>query len=89
MALLWVLLIGIIYFVNPATFGVILLFFLILFFCLLFTFSLLFGNTRRGVIGSLTLLTFLILRYLDIGHVLNFILLVGLGITIELYFSRK
>jgi hypothetical protein len=87
--LLWIMLGGLIYFVDPGTFGVIPLFFVTIFVSLLFTFSLLFANSRRGFIASLFLSIFLILMYLGVGNILNLILIVAIATCIELYFSLK
>jgi len=79
----------IIYFIEPNTFGVIILFFIILFFSLLFTFATIFANTRRGIIISLSLIFFLFLKYLGIGNILNAILILGVAITTEVYFIKE
>lgn len=87
-ASLWGVLAGVIYFVEPETFGVIPLFFAIVFFAILFTSSLLFGNKRRGLIISISLTLFLLLRYFGVGNILNFLLIAGLATTAELYLTR-
>ena len=86
---LWGIISGLVYFVDPETFGAILLFFILSFFAMLLTLSLVFANSRRGFIASVGLIIFLVLRYLGIGNILNFLLITGISITIELYFSRK
>lgn len=86
---LWTALGLLIYFVDPGTFGVVLLFFLLTYFSLLFTFSLLFANTRRGVITSLAITIFLLLLYLGVGNIINFILIVAIAATSETYFSIR
>lgn len=85
---LWILTALLIFFTDPSTPGVLPLFFLLIFFALLFTFSLLFANSRRGLIASITICIFILLRYLGIGNIINLILLVGLAITAELYLSK-
>lgn len=87
--LLWLLLVSLIYLTEPTHFGVIPLFFLLVFLSLTFTFSIIFVNTRRGIVLSLFLSFFLFLRYLGVGNILNLLLLTGIGITIELYFTNK
>lgn len=87
--LFWLLLIGLIYFVDPESFGAILLFFIILFSALFFTLAVILGNTRRGVIYCLCIIIFLALRYLGVGNILNFMLIFGVGITSDIYFTRK
>ena len=86
--LLWIGLGLIVYFVNPYSFGAMPMLLITIFLATLFTFALIFANTRRGVLVSLIVTIFLILRYFGIGNVLNFILLSGLGITIELFFLK-
>lgn len=86
--LFWSIAAFIIYFVDPSAFGIVPALLLFIFFALLFTASLLFANTRRGVISASLLTFFLILRYLGIGNIVNFLLILGVGITLELYFSK-
>ena len=86
---MWGLVGGIIYFIEPETFGVIPLFFVLVFFALLFTNSLIFGNKRRGLIISISLTLFLLLRYFGVGNILNFLLLAGLALTVELYLAKR
>jgi hypothetical protein len=80
---------GLIYFVDPQTFAVIPLFFVTVFVSLLFTSSLIFANSRRGLVISIGLTFFLILAYLGVGNILNLILIVAIATCIELYFSLK
>lgn len=86
--LLWTVLGVIVYFVDPQTFGIVPIFFLLFFSALLFSFSTLFANTRRGVIAASTLVVFALLRFFGVGNALNFILLAGLAIAAELYFTK-
>jgi len=87
--LLWSSIAFLIYFIDPFNTGVIPLFFLLFFLSSLFTLSLAFANTRRGLLTSLGLTFFLILRYLGIGNLLNFLLIFGLLITTELYLLSR
>lgn len=84
--LLWLLLASLIYFINPDTFGVIFVFFLLFFLAVLFTFSLIFANTRRGLIAAGGITLFLILRYFGIGNLLNGLLIAGITLASEIYF---
>jgi predicted ABC-type exoprotein transport system permease subunit len=86
--LLWILLAGLIYFVDPGTFGAVALFFVLLFSTFLFTFSLIFGSTRRGIIASIALSLFSILAYLGVGNILNLLLIVAIAVCLELYFGH-
>ncbi|MEK7470520.1 MAG: hypothetical protein AAB622_00730 [Patescibacteria group bacterium] len=87
--LLWLLLFGLIYFVDPTLFGALPAFFILVFASLLFTFSLIFANSRQGLILTSTITIFLILSYLGVGNILNVLLLSGVAISIELYLARK
>ncbi|OGM09543.1 hypothetical protein A2159_00120 [Candidatus Woesebacteria bacterium RBG_13_34_9] len=87
--LLWTLLALFIYFVEPNQFAAIPTFFVLLFFSLLFTTSTIFANSRRGTIISLTLIIFLFLRYIGVGNIINLLLLIGLVISTEIYFSKR
>lgn len=85
----WGLVFAVIYFVSPTSFGAIPILFILIFIAYVFTFSTLFANSRRGLISALALILFLILRFLGVGHILNFLLILGLAITIEFYLSRN
>jgi hypothetical protein len=87
--LLWIMLGGLVYFVDPSFFGAIPLFFVTTFTVLLFTSSLLFANSRRGLIISISLSLFLLLTYLGVGNILNLILLTAIAVCIDLYFTLK
>ncbi len=87
--ILWFGIFFIIYFLDPFSFGVIPLFFIVLFFALLFSFSMLFANTRRGLLSASGMTIFLLLRYFGVGNFLNLILIVGLSATIEVYFVKS
>lgn len=87
--LLWGLLCGLIYFIDPDTFAAVPFFFVLIFSCLLFTFSLVFAGGRRGLIGSIAITLFLILAYLGIGNILNLLLIVAIAIAIEIYLARS
>ena len=86
---LWIIFGGLIYFIDPGSFAAIPLFFTLLFFCLLFMFSLIFANSRRGIVATIAVTLFLILMYLGVGNILNLILIVAIATCIELYFSLK
>lgn len=87
--LLWSFLVAIVFLTEPTEFGVLPLFFLLVFLSLTFSFAIIFVNTRRGIILSLVIVTLLLLRYLGVGNILNLLLLVGVGIATEIYFSKK
>jgi len=87
--LLWFLLVGLIYFVAPEDFFAVPTFFFVSFLALLFSFSIIFSNTRRGFVAALGLILFLILRYFGVGNIINFLLILGIGISVELYAIRR
>ncbi|OGM81742.1 hypothetical protein A2434_00850 [Candidatus Woesebacteria bacterium RIFOXYC1_FULL_41_14] len=87
--LFWVLLGLLVYFVDPKTFAATPLFFVILFVTFLFTFSLLFANSRRGLISSISLTLFSILLFLGVGNLLNLALILAIGTCTEIYFSLR
>ncbi|HJX59370.1 hypothetical protein A2V61_03825 [Candidatus Woesebacteria bacterium RBG_19FT_COMBO_47_8] len=87
--LLWIALFGLVYFVEPDTFGAFFVFFALVFFALLFTFSTAFANSRRGLLTASALTLFLILRSLGVGHIINFLLIAGVTISIEIYFAKN
>lgn len=87
--LLWTLITLFIYFVEPNQLAAIPIFFVLLFFSLLFTTSTIFANSRRGLITSLALIIFLLLRYIGVGNIINFLLLAGIVISTEIYFSKS
>jgi hypothetical protein len=86
---LWILVIMLVYFIDPQTTGALILFFLLVFLALFFTLAIIFENTRRGLIISLGTITFLALRYLGVGNVINFTLIFGIGLSSDIYFSKR
>lgn len=87
--LFWLLLVVIVFLVDPEVFGAKILFFIILFLALLFSFSILLGNKRWGLIISTSLTFFAVLRSFGVGNALNLILISGVAVVAEIYFSRK
>lgn len=86
---MWISLAGLVYFIEPDTFGATPLFFVLVFFALLFMFALVFADRRRGLIASTSLTFFLLLAYLGVGNILNLILIIAIATSVELYFSLK
>lgn len=76
---------GLIYFVDPGAAGAVPAFFILTFLFLLFGFSLLFANSRRGLLIASDLTILLILRYFGIGNILNLLLILGITASIEAY----
>jgi len=85
---LWITLFFLVYFVEPNKTGAIPFFFALLFLSFLFTFSMLFANTRRGFIAAAGIVLFAFLRFVGVGSAFNFILILGLLISVEVYLSH-
>ncbi|MBN1169125.1 hypothetical protein JXA63_04515 [Candidatus Woesebacteria bacterium] len=88
-AVSWVFTFYIILFVDPLQSGSIQIFFISIFLSLVLTFKLIFKNTRRALLTTISISIFLVLRYFGIGNIINVILILGLAITSEVYFSQK
>src|SRR3989344_4157389 len=87
--LLWGILAFLIFFIDPDSFGVVPVFFAVFFTATLFTLSIIFVNTRRGLIASTSLTIFMLLRYFGIGNILNLVLIIFLAIVIELTYTKN
>lgn len=85
----WFCLFYLIYFVDPASFLALVIFFFLTFVVLLFTISTIFTNSRIGLIWSGLIVIFLLMRFWGIGTILNLILIFCIGVVIELYFWEK
>jgi len=86
---LWIGLISVIFLIDPQQKGAMVIFFLIAFFAFFFTLSIVFINSRRGFLLSLCTILFMILRYFGFGNWLNFLLILGVYIVSEIYFSQN
>ena len=86
---LWILLGGLIYFIDPSSFGAIPIFFVLVFLTLLFTFSILLANSLLGATYSLGLTFFVVLRYFGIGNVLNLLLISGVLAVFTIVYFKK
>lgn len=87
--ILWGLFGFMVYFTRPDNTLALLSFFITLFLALLFTFSALFANTRRGLFVAMFVIIFLVLRSLGTGNIVNFLLMLGILISIEYYYSKR
>lgn len=85
----WLLITYLVYSVDPTTLYIMVLFFILVFITLLFTFSIILANTRRGLTASIAITIFLFFRYYGIGNILNFLLVFGLAIASDIYFSNN
>lgn len=87
--LLWLGIAGLVYFVDPVSFGAIPAFFVLVFLALLFTFSILLANSILGTVFSLGITSFVVLRYMGVGNILNLLLILGvLGAFSFIYFKK-
>jgi len=68
--------------------GLYLPFFINLFLALFFTLAVIFVNSRRGFLISLGIITFLILRLVGLGNILNAILIFAVVFTLAYYFTH-
>jgi hypothetical protein len=87
--LLWGLLGGLVYFVDPSSPGAVLAFFVLVFLSLLFTFSILLANSFLGGVYSLMLTLFALLRYFGVGNVLNLLLILGILAAVTIVYFKK
>lgn len=83
--LLLLSLISIVYFTDPKQSLFVILFLANTFSFFFFLFSLILASSRRGLIISICLTTFVIFRLFGIGNILNAILIAGLGIIADIY----
>ena len=80
---------GLVYFVDPSSTGAVPAFFILVFLALLFTFSILLANSLLGVVYSLGLTFFVVLRYFGVGNIVDFLLILGvLGVFTIIYFRK-
>jgi len=82
---LWTSVGFVVYFIDPFSTSAVYLFLTLIFLALFFTFSTFFANTRRGFLIAFGLTLFIIFRYFGVGNILNFLLIVALVITVEMY----
>src|SRR3989344_5380812 len=65
------------------------IFFLMLFLALFLSFSLLFNNTRRGILLALGIVSIVLLRFFQLFHALYIVFVISILITIEIYFLKR
>lgn len=85
---LWAIVAGLVYFVDPNSSFAVPLFLIVVFAALFFAAAMLLESRRRGILLAAVITLFLVLRYFSIGNILNLLLLVGVAICTEFYFSR-
>lgn len=86
--LFWLLWGGLVYFITPDNEAVLIAFYFLLFMACFLTTSLIFANSRRGLIAALGVIAFLLLRYYQLGNILNIGLLVGILISLNLHLAK-
>ena len=86
---LWLAVALIVLFVDPNNKWALESFMITFFFANLLTLSLVFGNTRRGLLAALSAVLFTFLRYLGVGNLLNLLLIIGAALAFEFYLSKR
>lgn len=86
---LWILLFLMIFFVDPTSSIIVYVFLVILSLAIFLTSSLVLKNKRRGLIITLSIITYLTISYLGLGNILNLILVFGSALAFEIYFSTR
>lgn len=85
----WLLLAVYVYFVDPQSPFAVPGFMTIFFLAFLFLSSIIFTGLTHGLIATIALEVFLLLRLFGVGNILNFLLLLGVAIALDIYFWRK
>lgn len=89
--MLWGLLGAMVYWMEPGLIkdflvpGLYLPFFLVFFPASFFSLAVMWANTRRGLLVSLGLTGFLILRVYQLGNLLNLLLIAGMVVAVDRY----
>lgn len=86
---LWTLIVFLLLFVDPVTPGIIYVFFILLFFAIFLPSALLLAKARRGLLLTLVIIIFLVLRYFQIGNVINLILIASAFGLLEYYLTTR
>jgi len=72
----------------PANNFLLFTFYFLLFLATFLTAALIFANSRKGLLIALFLILFLLFRYHHLANVLNILILAGIFISLEVYFSK-
>lgn len=86
-AFFWIATFAVVFLVDPRHSWAVVLFFVFFTLAIFFAASLFFASSRRGLIASLVISIFALLRYFGVGNALNFFLLVGVGIAFDFFFG--
>lgn len=87
--IIWLTWISVLFFFAPQTKLLILAFYFLFWLANFLTFSLILGNSRWGFLISFGIIAYLFLRQIKQDHILNFVLLGGIVLSIELYFRKR
>ena len=87
--LFWLLWGGLVYFAAPTNYVLLITFSFLLFLASFLALALILANSRQGLIVALGIICFLILRYFQLGNILNLILLAGILISLNLYLAKR
>ena len=87
--IIWFLWTTVFLFVPPDSLVAIILFLLLSFIASLFTGALVLGRTRRGVLLGIGVLIYMGLSFYGVANYLNLILIAGVILTLEYYFSTR
>ncbi|MFZ5365770.1 MAG: hypothetical protein ACOZBZ_00570 [Patescibacteria group bacterium] len=86
--LFWLCWIYVLLFTAPESNLLFFIFYFLLFLSLFLTSSLVFANSRRGFLLALGIIGIAILQQIKLLNILNVILLLGILLSFELYFSH-
>jgi len=86
--LLWGVWFWFIFSFPPANNFLLFTFYFLLFLATFLTTALIFANSRRGLLAALFLILFLLFQYHHLVNFLNILLLLGIFIALEIYFSK-
>lgn len=86
---LWTAWLLVFLFFPPEVFLAPFLFLILTFFAVFLTGALLFANTRRGFLIGIGILFLAVFNYYKVGNYLNIILITGILLSIEYYFSTR
>lgn len=85
----WFLWVSMLLFVSPDSLLIIILFLVFSFLVSLFSGAIVLGRKRRGVLSGIGVLAYMGLSYYGIANYLNLILIAGVILTLEYYFSTR
>jgi hypothetical protein len=87
--LAWVGVVATIFVLKPEGIATILFFFSLLFIAIYLSVVIPFSNKRRALLVASLVVSLLLVRYFHLDSIINFVLLVGIFATIEVYFISQ